>query len=210
MPVARLRRVTIEPLRVSFRRHLREEALKAAYDLVVEGGWDQFRMAEVATRIGVSRPMLYKEFGDKQGLGDALVVREAERFMRGIQAVLDAHSGQAGAAITEAVRYALDEAESSPLLKAVLTASRNDRDVPVGTGVLPLLSTSTSLHDFVSEQIEAWLLEHFPELDRADVVDAVDATVRLTVSHLVLPAADSVETGRRISMVALRYLGLDA
>lgn len=202
--------MTTEPLRVSFRRHLREEALKAAYDLVVEGGWDQFRMAEVAARIGVSRPMLYKEFGDKQGLGDALVVREAERFMRGIQAVLDAHSGQAGEAITESVRFALDEAESSPLLRAVLTASRAEGDGPVASGVLPLLATSTLLHEFVSERVEAWLLEHFPELDRGDVTDAVDATVRLTVSHLVLPAADSVETGRRISMVALRYLSLGA
>ncbi|MDP3893428.1 TetR family transcriptional regulator, partial [Nocardioides sp.] len=165
--------MTSEPLRISFRRHLRGQALEAAHGLVIEAGWGQVRMAEVAARIGVSRPMLYKEFGDKQGLGDALVVREAERFMEGIQAVLDAHSGRAGAAITEAVRYALDEAASSPLLKAVLTASRNDRDVPVGTGVLPLLSTSTSLHDFVSEQIEAWLLEHFPELDRADVVAVV-------------------------------------
>lgn len=72
--------------------------------------------------------MLYKELGDKQGLGDALVVREAERFLVGIQEVLDAHVGQAAEAIIQSIRFSLDEAEASPLRKAVLTASRTDSE----------------------------------------------------------------------------------
>lgn len=200
-------KVTTETLRISFRRHLRDEALRAAHRLTIEKGWERVRVAEVAALIGVSRPMIYKEFGDKQGLGDALVVREAERFSVGIQAVLDEHAGQAAAAITQAVRFALDEAEASPLLKAVLTSSRADSEA--ATGVLPLLATSRSLIETVSNRMVTWFMAHFPELNRHDVVDAVDAMIRLAVSHLVLPAANSVETGRRISTIALRYLSLE-
>lgn len=195
-----------ETLRMSYRRHLRESALKAAYDMTVEKGWSRVRVADVAAAIGVSRPMLYKEFGDKQGLGDALVLNETERFLVGIQAVLDEHSGQAAEAITESVRFTLDEAEASPLLKAVLTASRSGAEE--GTGVLPLLATSASLLELASARLVSWFNEHFPEIDHQDVIDGVDALIRLTVSHLVLPTADSAQTGRRISQVALRYLAL--
>lgn len=199
-----------ESLRLSFRRHLREQALLAAHALTVEKGWDRVRVSEVAALTGVSRPTLYKEFGDKKGLGDALVVRETERFLAGIETVLDSHSGDAAKAITAAVRYTLDEAAASPLLKAVLTASRTHEaeTESAPTGVLALLTTSASLLELSSRSLVAWFAEHFPDLDHDDVGDGVDALVRLTVSHLVLPAADSATTGERISKVALRYLGL--
>lgn len=201
-------KVTTETPRISFRQHLRDEALSAALRLTVDKGWERVRVAEVATVIGVSRPMIYKEFGDKQGLGDALLLREAERFSVGIQAVLNEHGGKAAAAITQAVRFALDEAEASPLLKAVLTSSRADSEAV--TGFLPLLATSRSLIETISDAMVTWFMAHFPELDRHDVVDAVDAMIRLAVSHLVLSAADTIETGRRISTVALRYLSLES
>lgn len=201
--------VVEESVRLSFRRHLREEAIRAAHVLTVERGWERVRVSEVAGLIGVSRPTLYKEFGDKQGLGDALVLHEAERFLIGITNVLDLHRSAAEEAIPAAVRYTLDEAAASPLLKAVLTApgGNTPRDE---TGVLPLLTTSASMLGLGSERLVTWFGEHFPQIDSDDVADAVDALIRLTISHLVLPNTDSAETGRRISEVALRYLGLAA
>jgi AcrR family transcriptional regulator len=199
--------VVDESLRLSFRRHLREEALRATHALTVEKGWERVRVSEVAALIGASRPMLYKEFTDKQGLGDALVLREAERFLQGIGAVLDEHQGKVEEAIPAAIRYTLDEASTSPLLKAVLTSpgAETPRDE---TGVLPLLTTSKSMLQLASARLVAWFGEHFPQIETADAIDGVDALIRLTISHLVLPTADSAETGRRISEVALRYLGL--
>lgn len=196
-----------ESVRLSFRRHLREEAIRAAHALTVEKGWDRVRVSEVATLIGVSRPTLYKEFGDKQGLGDALVLKEAERFLAGIGATLDEHRDAVEEAIPAAVRFTLDEAAASPLLKSVLTSPRAENG-PEETGVLPLLATSASMLELASAQLVGWFGEHSPGLDADDVVDGVDALIRLTISHLVLPKSDSAETGRRISEVALRYLGL--
>ncbi|UMB72060.1 TetR/AcrR family transcriptional regulator [Mycobacterium paraterrae] len=188
---------------------MREQALAAARALTIEKSWDRVRMSEVADLVGISRPTLYKEFLDKRGLGDALVVQEGERFLEGIQAVLDEHPGDAAGGITAAVRYTLDEAESSPLLKAVLTSHRADEPDSPATGMLPLLPTSASLLDLSSARMAKWFIEHFPGLDATEVTDIVDALVRLTVSHLVLPIADAATTATRISHIALRYLRLD-
>lgn len=43
----------------------------------------------------VSRPTVYKEFGNKEGLGDAMAIKESERFLKGIHAVLDDNAGYA-------------------------------------------------------------------------------------------------------------------
>ena len=199
-----------EPARVSFRRHVREKVLRATRELAIEKGWDQVRMSEVAESVGVSRPTLYKEFGDKQGLGDALVVSEGQRFMEGILAVLAEHVGDVRGGITAAVQFTLCEAEDSPLLKAVLTSnpSGNDRGGSSSTGVLPLLPTSASLLQLCSAALITWFNDHFDDLDPEDVEEVADVLVRLTVSHVVLPAADLTTTGERISRVALRYLGV--
>ena len=199
-----------EPVRMSFRRHVREQVLRATRELTIEKGWDQVRMSEVAESVGVSRPTLYKEFGDKQGLGDALVVSEGQRFLEGIRAVLAEHVGDVQGGITAAVQFTLCEAEDSPLLKAVLTSnpSGNDRGGSSSTGVLPLLPTSASLLQLCSAALITWFNDHFADLDPKDVQDVADVLVRLTVSHVVLPAADIATTGERISRVALRYLGV--
>lgn len=198
-----------ESVRLSFRRHMREQVLRAARTLTIEKGWDRVRMGEVAELVGVSRPTLYKEFTDKQGLGDALVVSEGERFLNGIHAVLAQHAGDVGGGITAAVSYTLEEAEASPLLKAVLTSNRpTDRTVAESTGMLPLLPTSASLLELSSAALVTWFNEHFSGLDANDVNDVADALVRLTVSHVVLPTADAETTGERISRIALRYLGV--
>ena len=167
-------------------------------------------MSEVAESVGVSRPTLYKEFGDKQGLGDALVVSEGQRFLEGIRAVLAEHVGDVQGGITAAVQFTLCEAEDSPLLKAVLTSnpSGNDRGGSSSTGVLPLLPTSASLLQLCSAALITWFNDHFADLDPEDVEEVADVLVRLTVSHVVLPAADLTTTGERISRVALRYLGV--
>ncbi|MCA2323115.1 helix-turn-helix transcriptional regulator, partial [Mycobacterium intracellulare] len=84
---------------------MREQVLRAARDLTIEKGWHRVRMSEVAKLVGVSRPTLYKEFTDKQGLGDALVVSEGERFLNGIHAVSAQHAGDVRGGITAAVSY---------------------------------------------------------------------------------------------------------
>lgn len=198
--------MTGTPLRQSYREHVRRRSLEVARALAIAKGWDKVRVSEVAELVGTSRPSIYKEFGDKQGLGDAMVVEEAQRFLVGIQAVLDDHVDSAREGIAAAVRFALEEAAASPLLAAVLTAPRAGEPPRSGTGILPLLTTSASMLALASDRLVAYFGSHFPELDARDVVEGVDALIRLTVSHLVLPVGDAAESGRRISEVAIRYI----
>lgn len=197
--------VTVQPLRLTFRRELRSRALAAAAQLALEHGWDRVRMGGVATAVGVSRPTLYKEFGDKEGLGQALVQEETERFLVGVSAALAEHDADPPAAIRAAVRFTLEEADRSPLLRAVLTSTRDD-----AVGLLPLLTTrSAPLLDSARSVVVDWLAEHYAEVAPQDRYEAADAVVRLVVSHLVVPAATPAQTAEHLARIALRYLGVE-
>jgi AcrR family transcriptional regulator len=68
--------VAVYPINEAFRREVRERALSVARDLTLTRGWQQVRFVEVADAVGVSRPTMYSEFGNKAGLGEALVLEE--------------------------------------------------------------------------------------------------------------------------------------
>lgn len=196
---------SVEPLRVAFRRQVREQALQVAHDLTTQRGWGQVRVGEVAQATGVSRPTIYKEFGNKQGLGEALVLRETDRFLTGIAEQLTAHQHDPGAGIEAAVRFTLTEADRSPLLHAVLTSARSGHD-----SLLPFLTTrSAPLLHAATVALTAWFADHSPDLPERDVVEGIDALVRLVVSHLVQPADDPGQTAQQLARLARRLLQWD-
>ncbi|MGK2882422.1 MAG: TetR family transcriptional regulator [Mycobacterium sp.] len=201
--------MVVEPVRVSFRRHLRAEALRAAQELAIEKGWEKVRFSEVASLIGVSRPTLYREFSSKADLGDALVLGETHRFLDGIRKILDVNAGDVPTAIKAAVRYTLDEAVGSPLLHPVIGRPADDPEWD--TGVLPLIATSTTMLESATEELVSWIQIHLDGHHTNEIVAAVDVLIRLTVSHLVLPAtpaASSEFIADQISLTVFRYLGV--
>lgn len=193
------------PLRPQLRRQVRDQALDVAQAMLVDRGWEAVTVSAVAAGVGVSRPTFYKQFASKQALGEALVRRETERFLAGVAEVLEEHSEDAHAAIEAAVRFTLEEAEQSPLLRAVLTSTRGGDD-----SLLPLLTTrSGPLLEAASSALTGWFGEHFADLDDQTVAEGVDAVVRLVVSHLVLPVGSPADTAQRLARVATRYVGLE-
>lgn len=191
-----------ESLRVEFRRQVRHRVLEAAHRHTVERGWEHVRVGEVAVDSGVSRPTLYREFGNKDGLGEALLAREAEQFSEAVSAVLRADHPDTASAIAAAVRLTLDLAEANPLLRAVLTGTRAG-----DAGLLPFLtSRSDTIRETGRVLIGDWLSAREPGLDVAAVDEVVDAVVRLTISHLVAPSMPSDEVGGRMARLARRYL----
>lgn len=193
------------PARPQLRRQVRDRALDVAQTMLVERGWENVTVSAVAAAVEVSRPTFYKEFASKQALGEAIVRRETDRFLRGVQSVLEQHTDDAYEAIEAAVGFTLQEAHHSPLLHAVLTSTRAGDD-----SLLPLLTTrSGPLLAAASTALTGWFAAHFPELDDATVSEGVDAVVRLVVSHLVLPAGPPAQTAHRLARVATRYVGID-
>ena len=190
-----------ESLRLEFRRQVRERVLSAAHTHTVDRGWERVRVGEVAVDSGVSRPTLYREFGNKDGLGEALMTREAERFFAAIADVLEQYDDVAGA-IAAATRLTLEEAASNPLLRAVLTGSRSG-----DAGLLPFLtSRSETIRESARALLAGWFAQRRPELDQSTVEQTVDAVVRLVISHIVAPALDPTEVGERVARLAAASL----
>jgi AcrR family transcriptional regulator len=168
-------------------RSTRDALLDAAYDAAVAGDWGSIRMLDVAGAAGVSRQTLYNEFGSKDALGQALAMRETERFIQGTQRFLDSsHPARPVDAVAAATAWTLREAADNPLLKAALTDDAG--------GLLPFLTTrGEALLAAARAHIADYLHENWPDLPRGDVDLAAEAVSRLTVSYLVLPsdAADA-------------------
>ncbi len=172
--------------------------------LVLDRGWESVRMADVAAAAGLSRPTLYAQFGDRRGLGEALVLRELEAFLDGVRAALHGRPGDPEGALRDAVRLALDEGRRNPLLHAVLTSARAGHP-----GLLPLLTTdAAAVLGAVLEVLRSWAAHELPGV-ASDAVDAAaDVLARLTVSHLVSPSAEPPEVvAARLARVAAVLLG---
>ncbi|MEO5876192.1 MAG: TetR family transcriptional regulator [Streptosporangiaceae bacterium] len=186
--------------RESVRSLLRERLLDAAYELVTAEGWNRVRITHIAAKAGVSRQTVYTEYGTRDAIGQALVLREVERFLLGIQETLDATDGDLEGSIEAGVQFTLELAADNPLLKSVLTSSRGGDDDLMDhltTRSEPLLDTATGMLDAYTAQ--AW-----PQVDNVSRSLAIETVVRLTVSHLVQPVAAAEETARRIAVIAGR------
>ncbi|MEU2153957.1 TetR/AcrR family transcriptional regulator [Streptomyces sp. NPDC019396] len=100
----------------------REALLNAALTALSELPWSGIRMVDVAVAAGVSRQTLYNEFGSKDGLARALIRREADGYLHGVDRLLGrdraANCAERLAVIAE---WTVGEARSRPLLRALLT-----------------------------------------------------------------------------------------
>lgn len=181
----------------------RQLLLDAAADVVVAGGWSRARMADVARAAGVSRQTLYYEFGSKDGLAQALALREAQRYADGAEAARSAEDTSPAAVLRAGVEYTLREAADNPLLKAVLTDGYDEG----GNGLLPLLTTrADALHAAAAERCAAHLLATWPALPHDDVRLVADLVTRLIVSHLILPGAPAEQVADDVARLVDRLL----
>ena len=177
----------------------RDLLLEAAAQAVVAGAWGRTRMADVAAGAGVSRQTLYYEFGSKDGLAQALALREAQRYMDGAESARAGHDGTPASALAASVEFTLAEAADNPLLKAVLTDDT--------AGLLPLVTTrAQALHDAAAERCAAELLARWPGLPAADVRLVAHVVTRLTFSHLVLPGSRPDEVAADVARLVDRLL----
>ncbi|MFJ2115181.1 TetR/AcrR family transcriptional regulator [Streptomyces sp. NPDC087850] len=100
------------------RESLQDAALAALADLP----WSAIRMVDVASAAGLSRQTLYNEFGSKDGLARALVRREADRYLYGVERLLRERADAADRLVAVA-EWTVGEARARPLLRALLTDS---------------------------------------------------------------------------------------
>jgi AcrR family transcriptional regulator len=182
-------------------RSVRDALLEAAAELLARRGFKSVRMQDVADAAGVSRQTVYNEFTGKWGLAQAVLLRHTDAYLDGVDEALSRHQDLCSA-VAAAVTYTLKTASDDPLKKAMLTGTDGEH------GLLPLFTTEAEPMLFAAR---ARIVEHterqWPELDRDTVTDIADAAVRLTLSHVVLPAEPPEVVARLIARIVTRYLG---
>src|SRR3954471_3557554 len=185
-------------------RSTRDALLDAAYDAAVAGDWTRTRMQDVARAAGVSRQTLYNEFGSKDALAEALAMREIGRFIDGTERALDAaHPDDPIQAVGAAALYTLQQAADNPLLKAAL--------IDDTSGLLSFLTTrGEPAMTAARASFENYYSTHWPDLPREAITVAAETIVRLTISHLTVPADVPAEVvAQRMSELARRLLRED-
>lgn len=182
---------------------IRERLVAQAVDFTVTHGWASLTMSKLADRVGVSRQTVYNELGSKPALAEAMVLRELEAFLKGVDRAFADNPDDLIAAIRAAAEGALTRAADNPLLHAVLTSFQGAE-----SDLLPLLTTKSDLvlsaaGDMIRSHVGDYDVSLPPErLDRL-----VDMVVRLVLSHVMQPAGDPADTAADIAWIAARVLG---
>ncbi|MER5665769.1 TetR/AcrR family transcriptional regulator [Streptomyces mirabilis] len=104
----------------------RESLLDAAYTALAHRPWSTVRMVDVAAVAGVSRQTLYNEFGSKEGLARALVRREADGYLAGVERALAAHA-DARERLVATAEWTTSAARGNVLVRAMLTGCWSER-----------------------------------------------------------------------------------
>jgi AcrR family transcriptional regulator len=174
-----------------------ERILDAALELGAASGLRHLTMDDVARRAGVGRVTVYRRFGDRARLVDALAVRECRRCLATLAGAPDPASPPEER-IADGFVAALRIAREHPLLSRLarlepeaLLAALNGAD-----GQLVSL-----MRGFVAEQIRTG--QRAGELEPGDADEAAEVLVRLGLSFVLI--RDSVlgleddEAARRLA-----------
>ncbi|MBZ5741264.1 TetR family transcriptional regulator [Nocardioides mangrovi] len=180
----------------------RDRIVEAAVAMTTESGWSAVTMAALAERVGVSRQTVYNEVGSKEGLAEAVILRELARFLAVVSAAFDAEPADLTAAIRGATYGVLELARDNKLLHAVVSATHG-----ADTELLPLLTThSESLLAVAKQVVSERVAPYDTGLDAAHLDIAVDLVVRVVLSHVMQPSGSPAATADGIAWLAGRAL----
>ncbi|MET9366854.1 TetR/AcrR family transcriptional regulator [Streptomyces griseoflavus] len=181
----------------------RESLLDAAYTALARRPWSAVRMVDVAAAAGVSRQTLYNEFGSKDGLARALVRREADGYLAGVERALTAHADPRDR-LTAAAEWTVASARGNPLVRAMLTgcwgghlpapalpAAPSGSTVPAQRRADGPLPSPAGFVALVRDRAAAVLAgPGAPRSDTAELARSCELVVRLALSCVAAPPAD--------------------
>ncbi|MFF0185304.1 TetR/AcrR family transcriptional regulator [Streptomyces sp. NPDC005244] len=182
----------------------RESLLDAAYTALARRAWSAVRMVDVAAVAGVSRQTLYNEFGSKDGLARALVRREADAYLAGVDRALAAHT-DARDRLVAAVEWTASAARSNALVRAMLTGCWGERLPSPGLSAVPSASVVPAQRradgplpspaDFVAlVRDRAVATLGVSRADAAEVTRSCELVVRLGLSCVIAPPVEGGAT----------------
>ncbi|MFD1668462.1 MULTISPECIES: TetR/AcrR family transcriptional regulator [Streptomyces] len=181
----------------------RESLLDAAWTALARRPWPTVRMVDVAAAAGVSRQTLYNEFGSKDGLARALVRREADGYLAGVDRALTGPTDPRDR-LTAAAEWTAATARDNALVRALLTGCWSERlpapartaapsasAVPAQRRADGPLPSPTDFVALVRDRAVAVLAgPGVPRADTAELARSCELAVRLALSCVAAPPAD--------------------
>ncbi|MEU1196084.1 TetR/AcrR family transcriptional regulator [Streptomyces sp. NPDC005813] len=178
----------------------RDSLLDAAYTALARRAWSAVRMVDVAAVAGVSRQTLYNEFGSKEGLARALVRREADAYLAGVERALAGHTDARDRLVATA-EWTASAARSNALVRAMLTGCWSERLPAPTLSAVPSSSAVPAQRradgplpspvDFVAlVRDRAVAALHAAPADTAEVARSCELVVRLALSCVAAPPGD--------------------
>lgn len=177
----RLLALALDPATEAHDDPLAERILDAALELAGASGLRHLTMDDVAARAGVGRMTVYRRFGGKDALVDALAIREARRCLATIAAAADPGAA-ADAQLAALAAAALRLVREHPLLARI---SQHEPQA--------LLFELTRPDSGVFEMVRAFLLERLTDARaRGEIADVdlgllAEIGVRLGASFVLMP-----------------------
>lgn len=162
---------------------LRTSILDAAWDRLVESDWSDVRMSDIAADVGVSRQTIYNEYGAKDQLAEAVLLREVGRFVKAILREVERAPDLPGA-----VHNALDWVLSTGAQHPVLSRMAEEARAGTTATLLPLLTMNG---DKLLMPLRSMLVAAFRErwdIDERRLELTLDLVIRTVISHLILPS----------------------
>ncbi|MEV5435446.1 TetR/AcrR family transcriptional regulator [Streptomyces sp. NPDC052682] len=186
----------------------RESLLDAAYTALERRPWATVRMVDVAAAAGVSRQTLYNEFGSKDGLARALVRREADGCLAGVDRALAGH-GDTRERLTAIAEWLTSAARENALVRALLTGCWSERLPSPTLSAVPSSSVVPAQRradgplpspgDFVAlvrdRAVAALAGPGTPRSDTAELARCCELAVRLALSCVAAPPGEGGVAG---------------
>lgn len=181
----------------------RDRLIDTAIALTAEHGWSAVTMVRLAETAQVSRQTVYNDIGTRADLAEAMILRELERFLGCVTEAFEDSDDLRGA-IRQASYAVLDRAQDNRLLHAIVSATHG-----ADTELLPFLtSNSHGLLGFASAIVREHLDRFDHGLTPAEADTAVDAVVRVVLSHVMQPGGSPDAIADDIAWMAARVLHL--
>jgi AcrR family transcriptional regulator len=186
----------VTPFTERVRLSLRETLLDAAAELLAQHGFAGLRMIDVANTAGVSRQTVYNEFGSKSALVDAVALRTVSEFINGAEQLWRA-APDLPSAVHTIIEYTIRHGRENRLVASVIGGAEAE-------DLLPLLTTRAEpvLRPAI-EQSTRNLLDRVPSLPHGTATLIAESMVRLSVSHMLLPAGDASQAANAVCAVIL-------
>jgi AcrR family transcriptional regulator len=178
---------------------LSNRLLDAVDHLLRQSPWAEVTMAAIAADAGVSRQTVYNEFGSRDGVAQAYVLREAAWFIDAAKEAVQAHADDPRAALDAAFDHFLTAASEHPLLRAIAGGEVADDMLLMTIHGEQVVTTAT-------RQLAECFVATWPQIAAADASVVADMLVRLALSHAALPAGPPDQVAHAVTRVLGPFL----